>query len=100
MHNMQEIEIHIQSYFSLETDLGSAFSDWPEFLEGKDYDVLLRSGEEEVSTKYMVEKDDEYEDKYVCVKSNINGALFQRVLGFATYLLSQNSDNLTIQKWN
>ena len=97
---MKNFEIHIQSYFSIETDLAAEFRDWPEFLEGKEYDVLLRSDEEEVSTKYIVEKDDEYEDRYVSVKSNINGALFQRVLGFTTYLLSQHSDNLTIQKWN
>jgi len=97
---MQNYEIHIQSYFSLETDLGLAFSDWPEFVNGQDYDVLLRSGAEEVSTKFVVEKDGEYEDSYVRVKSNQNGALFQRALGFTTYLLSQHSDNLTIHKWN
>ena len=98
---MSSQEIHIQSYFSLETDLAKHFSKWSEFVEGKEYDVVLRSTNgEEVTTKYIVETEDEYEDKFVRVKGNQNGPLFQRVLGFATYLLAQNSDNLTVHKWN
>ena len=98
---MKEPEIHIQSYFSLETDLAKEFGDWPEFVEGKDYDVLLRSPEgEEVSTKFVVEIEDEYEDRFVKVKGNRNGPLFQKVLGYATYLLAQHSDNLMVHKWS
>ena len=70
-------------------------------VEGKDYDVLLRSSDgEEVSTKYTVETEDDCEDKFVKIKGNRNGPLFQRVLGHATYLLAQHSDNLIVHKWN
>ncbi|MCP4274190.1 MAG: hypothetical protein GY781_19885 [Gammaproteobacteria bacterium] len=98
---MKEPEIHIQSYFSLETDLAKEFGSWLEFVEGKDYDVFLRSQDgEEVTTKFKVEIEDEYEYKFVQVKGNRNGPLFQRVLGYAIYLLAQHSDNLTVQNWN
>jgi len=98
---MKEPEIHIQSYFSLETDLANEFSSWSELIEGNGYNVLLRSSEgEEVYTKYIVETDDEHEDKYVKVKGNRNGPLFQRVLGHVTYLLAQHSDNLMVHKWS
>ena len=93
---MQNFEIHIQSYFSIETDLALAFSNWPEFVEGKGYDILLRSEGEEVFTKYVLERDDEIENRYVIIKSNMGGALFQRALGFATFLMSQHSDTLMI----
>ena len=96
---MKKVEVHIQSYFSIETDLASAFESWPEYVSGNNYDVVLRSSDEEVSTKYVVDKTEKYVDKYVCVKSSSNGELFQRVLGLTTYLLSEHSDNLTIQKW-
>jgi len=98
---MKSPEIHIQSYFSLETDLAKEFGSWPEFIGGQDYDVLLRSsGGEEVATKYVVEIEDECENKYVKVEGNRNGPLFQRVLGHATYILAQHSDNLTVHKWS
>ncbi|MCK8131933.1 MULTISPECIES: hypothetical protein [Pseudoalteromonas] len=94
-------EIHIQSYFSLETDLAAYFSDWSEFVEGKEYDVLLRSNSgEEVTTKYIVEIEDGHEDKFVRVKGNKNGSLFQRVLGATSYQLAQHSDNLMVHKWS
>ena len=96
MHYMKNFEIHIQSYFSIETDLASAFSNWSEFVSGEGYNVLLRSEGEEVFTQYVLERDDEIEDRYLIIKSNKGGALFQRALGFATYLLSQHSDNLII----
>ena len=98
---MTEPEIHIQSYFSLETDLAEGFSHWPEFVEGKEYDVLLESSDgEKVSTKYIDKTEDDIRDQYVEIKSNRNGPLFQRALGHATYLLSQHSDNLMVHKWS
>ena len=97
---MNEPEVHIQSYFSIETDLAKSFGEWPEFVEGKDYDVLLKSNDgEEVSTKYVDKSDDEYRDQYVEVKGNRDGPLFQRVLGYATYLLAQHSDDLMVHRW-
>ena len=98
---MTSPEIHIQSYFSLETDLAKYFSEWSEFVEGKEYDVILRSNNgEEVTTKYIVETEDEIEDKFVRVKGNQNGPLFQRVLGAVSYQMAQHSDNLMVHKWN
>lgn len=98
---MKEPEINIKSYFSLETDLAKGFETWSEFVEGKNYDVLLLSSEgEEVSTTLVVANEDEYEDKCLRVKGNRNGPLFQKVLGYATYLLAQHSDNLMVQKWS
>lgn len=96
---MNEPEMHIQSYFSIETDLAKEFSNWPEFIEGNEYDVLLRNESgEEVSTKLFGKT--ENDDKFVQVKSNSNGVLFQRALGYATYLLAQHSDNLMVHKWS
>lgn len=98
---MKDPEIHIQSYFSLETDLAKEFGGWSEFVEGIEYDVTLRSQDgEEVSTKLIIEVENDCEDKFVKVKGNRNGPLFQRVLGHATYLLAQHSDNLMVHKWS
>ncbi len=98
---MNQPEIHIQSYFSIETDLAEGFSDWSEFIEGKEHDVLLESSDgEKVSTKYIEKIEDEVRDLYMQIKSNRNGPLFQRVLGHATYLLSQHSDSLMVHKWS
>ena len=96
---MNSPEVHIQSYFSLETDLAKGFSEWPEFVEGEGYDVLLKSSEGyEVVIKYKQDTEDGCEDKYISVKGKKNSALFHRALGLTIYLLSTHSDNLIVQK--
>lgn len=93
-------EVHIVSYFSLPTDLGSAMSHWPEFMEGKDYSVRLKSREtEEIVEIAYVERDDN-EAPYVYVRSTAGGELFQRALGTVTYELAAHSDNLMIYRWD
>lgn len=100
---MSAPEVQIISYFSIETDLAESFREWPEFIEGKDYDVVLKSvSGEGVSIRFVSESvaGDENEKPYVSVKSNYNGELFQRALGLTTYLLSAHSDNLMINRWS
>ena len=92
---MNEAIAHINSYFSSETDLASSFSNWPEFIEGKTYDALLRSSEgENVSTKYI----DNSDEAYIEVKSSSDNLLFQRVLGHTVYMLAQRSDHLLVRR--
>ena len=45
--------VHIDSYFSLPTDLAEAFRHWTEFVGGSGYDVDLRSDRESVSVRYQ-----------------------------------------------
>ena len=98
---MTEPEVHIRSYFSLETNLAKEFSCWSEFVEGDGYNVLLRSQDgEEVSTKFISKTENENEEQYVIIKGNQYDLLFQRVLGHATYFLAQHSDNLLIHEWS
>ena len=91
-------EVHIQSYFSLPTDLAGQMMSWPEYEDGSEYDVSLLNAEsgERVQVRY-VSADDETD--YVSVCSENPGQLFDRVLGVVVYSLSQHSDTLMVHKW-
>lgn len=91
-------EVHITSYFSLETDLAAEMRSWTEFRSGSGYSVELATvdGGETVSVG-LVEAAAE-ERAYVRVASPAPGALFDRVLGRVTYALAAHSDNLMIDR--
>lgn len=93
-------EVHIVSYFSLPTDLASAMRDWPEFVEGEDYSVRLRSSENEESVEVAYVDRDGDEASYVYVRSTAGKELFERTLGVVTYALAAHSDNLMIYRWD
>lgn len=92
-------EIHIISYFSVETDLAGELRSWPEFVSGQEYDVDLKDpqSEETVSVRYLKEEDHR---PYVSVNGTGDGILFDKVLGRVIYALSAHSDDLMVQKWN
>src|SRR5690242_244057 len=91
-------EVHIISYFSIETDLAAEMRSWTEFRSGSGYSVELTSldGGETVSV-CLVERTSE-ETAYVRILSPAPGALFERVLGRVTYALAAHSDNLMIDR--
>ena len=99
-HNLQhmEREVHIISYFSLETDLARELGSWPEFVAGTEYSVDLKSldSDEAVQVRY-VENEDE---RYVSVKGSGSGSgsLFDRALGRVVYALAGHSDSLMIDR--
>jgi hypothetical protein len=90
-------EIHIQSYFSLPTDLAGQMRDWPEFVAGEKFSVQLRNGQtgEVVEVSLIETKDDR---PYVSVRSPNPGSLFDRVLGKVVYALSEHSDYLIVDR--
>jgi hypothetical protein len=89
-------EIHIRGYFSLPTDLAAQLCDWPEYVEGKDYDVEMKSIEsgETVTVRFTEDED----GRYVAVSGLGVGLLFDKVLGRVIYALSAHSDSLLIDK--
>jgi hypothetical protein len=89
-------ETHIISYFSLPTDLASEMRDWPEFVSGQDYSVDLKSSDSAgtVIVRYV----DDDEERYVSVRGNGAGTLFDLVLGRVIYALAAHSDNLMIYR--
>ena len=91
-------EVHIISYFSLETDLAIEMRSWPEFKSGSGYAVELATPDqrEVVSVKLVDRTDDE--SAYVRVTATAPGPLFDRVLGRVTYTLAAHSDNLMIDR--
>jgi hypothetical protein len=91
-------EVHITSYFSLETDLAAEMRSWPEFKSGSGYSVELASTDrgETVSVR-LVEATAE-EHAFVRVTSPEPGALFDRVLGRVTYALAAHSDDLMLDR--
>ena len=91
-------EIHIQSYFSLPTDLAGQLGALPEFVAGEGYTAHLkdrRSGEAVDVT--LVEANDER--PFVAVKSTKAGPLFYRVLDLVVYALSEHSDDLIVDRY-
>lgn len=83
-------EVHILSYFSLETDLAADMRSWAEFVSGEGYEVSLASRSETVDVSLA----DEEEQKYVIVRGRGAGELFDRVLGRVIHALAAHSDNL------
>jgi hypothetical protein len=91
-------EIHIQSYFSLPTDLAGQLGAWPEFVAGEGYTAHLKDPESgEVVAVALVEANDER--PFVAVKSTKAGPLFDRVLGRVVYALSEHSDDLIVDRY-
>lgn len=89
-------EIHIISYFSLETDLAREMESWPEFQSGSGYSVELASADERVSVSF-VEREPEY-PPYVRVFGSSAGPLFDRVLGRVSHALAAHSDSLMLDR--
>jgi hypothetical protein len=91
-------EVHIISYFSLETDLANEMRSWPEFKSGSGYVVELATPDqcEVVSVKLIGPTDNE--SACVRVTAIAPGPLFERVLGRVTYALAAHSDNLMIDR--
>jgi hypothetical protein len=89
-------EIHIQSYFSLPTDLAAEMRDWPEFVDGNGYSVDLRDAEtgEGVTVRLV----DDEERPYVAVVSRASGSLFDRAVGRVVCALSNHSDNILVDR--
>lgn len=88
-------ELHIQSYFSLPTDLAAEMRDWPEFVSGEGYSANLSDAAtgEEVTVRY-VEEDD---DCYVIIRSSTTGQLLDRVAGRIICSLIAHSDTLVVK---
>ncbi len=91
-------EVHILSYFSLETDLAGEMRSWSEFCSGAGYTVELESADRsEIVSVSLVEATAD-EPAYVRVRASVPGGLFDRVLGRVTYALAAHSDNLMIDR--
>lgn len=90
-------QIKIVSYFSIPTDLAGEMKSWKEFVTGEDYSVDLKNAEtgEIVTVRYFQEEDD---FDYVIVNSNLQGELFDRVVGRVVWALSNHSDNLMLYR--
>lgn len=95
---MADRAARIDSYFSLPTDLASAMSAWPEFIEGSGYMVRLRSEAENISVDYVAGDDED--TNHVVVRGVGRGPLFHAVLGCVTYELSGHSDNVSVNRWH
>ena len=90
-------EVHINSYFSLPTDLAAEMRGWPEFVTGQEYSVDLRGPDSRETVSVRLVKDGE--DRYVSVSGIGTGPLFDRVLGRVTYALAAHSDNLMVDRY-
>jgi hypothetical protein len=93
-------EIHIISYFSLETDLAAEMRSWTELRSRSGYSVELASPDGGETVSVLLVEGTPEEGAYVRVLSSAPGALFDRVLGRVTYALAANSDNLMIDRVN
>ena len=91
-------EVHITSYFSLETDLAAEMRSWPEFRSGSGYSVELASTDPGETVSVRLVEPPAGQHAYVCVTSPVPGALFDRVLGRVTYALAGHSDDLLLDR--
>src|SRR5690349_16215922 len=98
MRRAMKREIHIRSYFSLPTDLAKEMRDWTEFVAGEGYSVELKSptSGEAVTVRFIENAADA---PFVAVAADEAGPLFDRVLGRFVYALSENSDDLVVEKY-
>jgi len=92
------LEVHIQSYFSIETDLAAEMRSWPEFKSGAGYAVDLASTDQTEAVWVALVERTVDEGPYVRITASAPGALFDRVLGRVTYALAAHSDNLMIHR--
>jgi hypothetical protein len=91
-------EVHITSYFSLETDLAAEMRSWAEFKSGSGYSVELAAADDGETVSVCLVEAAGDESAYVRVASPVPGALFDRVLGHVTYAMAAHSDNLMIDR--
>ncbi|QDT40918.1 hypothetical protein Pan241w_09770 [Gimesia alba] len=89
-------EVHIESYFSIETDLAQSFREWSEFVKGEGYCVELQSDDGGLVLINLIQTDEER--PLILVKSDHEGELFQRALGLTTYLLAGHSDCVMVHR--
>ena len=93
---MTNRDVRIDSYFSLPTDLAGEMGAWPEFVEGKDYDVRLRSPSESVDVSIQEDEG----RSFVRLRGAGQGPLFHRVLGTVVHAMSAHSDDVWITRWS
>ena len=72
-------EVHILSYFSIETDLAAEMRSWPEFRSGAGYVVDLASSDLTETVSVVLVKAAADEHAYVRVRASVPGPLFERV---------------------
>jgi hypothetical protein len=94
---MSSCRARIDSYFSRPTDLATAMVNWPEFVAGSGYDVDLESESESVTVRLVPAKDDD--TQHVLVEGKEGGRLFLLALGYVTYAMSENSDEVWVMRW-
>jgi hypothetical protein len=92
------LEVHIQSYLSIETDLATEMRSWPEFRSGAGYAVELASPDKNEAVSVVLVERTADEGPYVRITASVPGALFDRVLGRVAYALAAHSDNLMIHR--
>jgi hypothetical protein len=88
---MTEVDLRIESYFSLPTDLAGEMAAWEEFVSGSGYNVDLRSGSSSVTIRF--ERSDESQFVRIC---GTGGPLFDRAVGAAVRALAAHSDTLVV----
>ena len=91
-------EVHITSYFSIETDLAGQMRSWPEFRSGAGYAVELVSQDGSDAVSVSLVEEGAGEPAYVRVCSAAPSELFERVLGCVSYALAAHSDNLILDR--
>ena len=89
-------QARLDSYFSLPTDLASEMLDWPEFVEGKDYDLELQAGAGKVFVRLMEASEDDR--AHVIVRGEGSGSLFDKVLGRVVYAMAAHSDDVMVMR--
>ena len=90
-------QVRIDSYFSLPTDLAADVRNWPEFVSGAEYDVDFGSEDERVTVRFVPRAADE--SAHVLVRGEYGGRLFLMVLGYVSYAMAANSDEVTVMRW-
>ena len=91
-------EVHITSYFSIETDLANEMRSWPEFKSGEGYAVELATPDSTEAVSVALVERTVDESPYVRITASAPGPLFDRVIGRVTYALAAHSDNLMIDR--
>ncbi|MCO6512747.1 MAG: barstar family protein [Aridibacter famidurans] len=88
-----KVEFHIITYDSKPTDLAGELRDWSEFVDGRRYSVILKSGGEEARV-WKVEDPGGF-PTIVC--SGVSRSpLLDKLLGRVVQALEEHSDNLMI----
>jgi hypothetical protein len=90
---MTNLDVYIESYFSVPTDLAGEMTSWPEFVSGNGYNVDLRSDNNSVTVRL----ESSGETKFVRVCGNC-GSLFDRVVGLCVQALLASSDNVVVSR--